>query len=54
MTRHKKQIALCNVHHDLLHADKLVFKDKKIFNPNLECNLLIFLFNFKFVLMGAV
>ena len=30
-----KQIALCTSHHDMLHADKLIFKDKKIFDPNL-------------------
>jgi hypothetical protein len=30
-----KQIALCDIHHDMLHADKLIFKDKKIFDPNL-------------------
>jgi hypothetical protein len=31
-------------HHDMLHADKLIFKDKKIFDsPNL-ISLLIFFF----------
>lgn len=35
IAKNRKQLALCNVHHDMLHADKLVFKDKKIFDPNL-------------------
>ena len=35
ISKNRKQIALCNIHHDMLHADKLIFKDKKIFDPNL-------------------
>jgi group II intron reverse transcriptase/maturase len=35
ISKNRKQIALCDVHHNMLHADKLIFKDKKIFDPNL-------------------
>ena len=35
ISKNRKQIALCDIHHDMLHADKLIFKDKKIFDPNL-------------------
>ena len=35
IAKNRKQLALCSVHHDMLHADKLVFKNKKIFDPNL-------------------
>jgi hypothetical protein len=35
IAKNRKQIALCSIHHDMLHADKLIFKDKKIFDPNL-------------------
>jgi len=35
IAKNRKQIALCTSHHDMLHADKLIFKDKKIFDPNL-------------------
>jgi hypothetical protein len=35
IAKNRKQIALCSAHHDMLHADKLVFKNKKIFDPNL-------------------
>jgi hypothetical protein len=35
ISKNRKQLALCNVHHDMLHAGKLIFKNKKIFDPNL-------------------
>jgi hypothetical protein len=35
IAKNRKQIALCTSHHDMLHAEKLIFKDKKIFDPNL-------------------
>lgn len=35
IAKNRKQIALCDVHHDMLHANKLTFKDKKILDPNL-------------------
>jgi hypothetical protein len=34
VSKNRKQIPLCKKHHDILHADKLIFKDKKIFDPN--------------------
>jgi hypothetical protein len=35
VSKNRKQIALCTHHHDMLHVDKLIFKDNKIFDPNL-------------------
>ena len=35
ISKNRKQIALCVNHHDMLHADKLIFKDNKMFDPNL-------------------
>lgn len=35
IAKNRKQIVLCTSHHDMLHAGKLIFKDKKIFDPNL-------------------
>jgi hypothetical protein len=35
ISKNRKQLALCVTHHDMLHADKLIFKDKKIFDSNL-------------------
>jgi hypothetical protein len=35
ISKNRKQLALCQLHHDMLHADKLIFKNKKIFDPNL-------------------
>ena len=29
ISKNRKQIALCDIHHDMIHADKLIFKDKK-------------------------
>ena len=34
ISKNRKQIALCDIHHDMLHAEKPIFKDKKIFDPN--------------------
>ena len=36
IAKNRKQIALCTHHHDMVHADKLIFKDNKIFDPNLN------------------
>jgi group II intron reverse transcriptase/maturase len=35
ISKNRKQLALCDVHHDMLHANKLIFKDKKIIDSNL-------------------
>jgi hypothetical protein len=35
ISKKRKQIALCDMHHDMLHANKLIFKNKKIFDPDL-------------------
>jgi hypothetical protein len=35
ISKNRKQIALCVTHHDMLHRNKLIFKDKKIFDSNL-------------------
>ena len=36
ISKNRKQIALCAHHHDMVHADKLIFRNNKVFDPNLN------------------